>query len=277
MTKILGLSGKKQSGKDTTANFILGAVMKKHKLISGFNITDKGKLHIDDFLGCKDDGGIFDYDSTRRGPKLLKKDLEGIIKLYSFADFLKEVCMKMFGLTYQQCYGTDEQKNSLTALRWEDMPGVITDDGCDLYGDVVEAHNKPGMYSEQYSRLMVWSSGKMSARQVLQFTGTEIFRKMYPDCHVNATHAKIKEDNPEIAIIRDTRFVNEVEGTLDRDGLVLRFLRDPNNGTDKHASETSLDDYPQEKFSFVLDNRDMGIEEQNIAVANFLNEKGWNI
>ncbi len=32
-------------------------------------------------------------------------------KIYNFADPLKQLCIDIFGLTYNQCYGTDEAKN----------------------------------------------------------------------------------------------------------------------------------------------------------------------
>ncbi|NMC62387.1 MAG: hypothetical protein GYA55_04395, partial [SAR324 cluster bacterium] len=39
----------------------------------------------------------------------------------SFADTLKDFCIETLGLTYEQCYGTDEQKNSSTKYLWENV------------------------------------------------------------------------------------------------------------------------------------------------------------
>ena len=44
------------------------------------------------------------------------------IRTYSFADPLKQICINLLGLSNEQCYGSDEDKNSLTSLRWEDIP-----------------------------------------------------------------------------------------------------------------------------------------------------------
>ena len=45
------------------------------------------------------------------------------VKLYNFADPVKDMCINLFGFTYDQAYGTDEQKNQiLSDIRWEDMP-----------------------------------------------------------------------------------------------------------------------------------------------------------
>ena len=62
MTKILGISGKKQSGKDTAANYILGSVMKKLNYVREFKITPQGKLYVW-WHNCTE--GIVDYDSNR--------------------------------------------------------------------------------------------------------------------------------------------------------------------------------------------------------------------
>ncbi len=279
MTKILGISGKKQSGKDTAANYILGHIMKKEGLTSGFKITPSGKLFVNDLLENNDYAGIFDYDSVSSHMTRFKKQyLDNHIKLYSFADCLKkEICIKMLGLTYEQCYGTDEQKNSLTHLKWEDMPGVITEWwSAAEHRDLKEVVGRLGEYYKIYDGWIYHAPGFMSARETLQFIGTELMRRIYNNCHVNATMNQIKQDAPEYAIIRDTRFVNEVEG-VQENGMVVRLLRDVFAGKDQHESETALDNYPHYKFNFVVDNTDMAIIDQNQKVYEFLKNQGWNI
>ena len=44
MTKILGLSGRKQSGKNTVCNFLHGMEMLSTGLITDFKFNDRGKL-----------------------------------------------------------------------------------------------------------------------------------------------------------------------------------------------------------------------------------------
>ena len=44
MTKIIGLSGKKQSGKSTTANWIMGQQMVSVNMVSWAKINQKGQL-----------------------------------------------------------------------------------------------------------------------------------------------------------------------------------------------------------------------------------------
>jgi pantothenate kinase-related protein Tda10 len=44
--KIIGISGKKRSGKNTVANFLNGVVMKKNGLVADLRMTDLGELEI---------------------------------------------------------------------------------------------------------------------------------------------------------------------------------------------------------------------------------------
>lgn len=253
MTKILGLSGKKQSGKNTSANYIVGVWLKALGICKDFSITSKGNLLVTDTFGIPDSEGIFDINHEKtRG--FCEENLDLCLKVYSFADFLKKnVCMDILGLTREQCYGTDEDKNTQTHLKWEDMPGVVT--AYDKLNDLV--YHEPG---------------PMTAREVLQFVGTEIFRKMYYNVWVDATLRQINKDSPEMAVICDVRFKNEADSILNQEeGKVVRFTRNPLQ--DNHESETNLDDY--NNFSYVIDNSNCSIEEQNRLLHEYLEKEEW--
>jgi hypothetical protein len=202
-TFIVGLSGKKQSGKNTICD-------KLYSFVEGSHIP-------------------YIYP-------------EKWCKIYSFADALKEkVCMGVLGLTLEQCYGSDEYKNSLTQYQWTFFP------------EEIRKNNK----------------GFMTAREVMQTTGTNIFRNYFDDkIWVNATFRKIEEEGYKIALISDVRFPSEVEGIIENKGIVVKLLRSPCE-TDNHSSETTLDDYDWESLNnnskkcYIIDNREMTIEEQN--------------
>jgi hypothetical protein len=175
-------------------------------------------------------------------------------KVYSFADPLKQdICMNILGLTEKQCYGTDDDKNTLTDLRWQDMP----------------EYNSSWTLSSDYD-----ASGFMTARQVMQFVGTEIFRKIKTDVWSGATIKKISQDNMDIAVIADCRFPNEVKSVKNAGGYVIKLTRNPYNSN--HESEIALDElyYPQENFDLIIDNNNLTIDQQNAAVYNFLKNKG---
>src|SRR5688572_15326111 len=132
MTTIIAITGRKQSGKTTCSNFIHGYLMRQNLVVEEFRINEFGQLVVTalyrDELGNPTKGmGILDL--SQKTPELesfASSRIWPIVKNYNFADPLKEVCIGLLGLTYEQCYGTDEQKNTLTNLRWENMVGVIS-------------------------------------------------------------------------------------------------------------------------------------------------------
>ena len=273
---IIGLAGRKSSGKNTFANFMVGAYMVGLGISRSFNILEDGQLYISDIDEIENTDGIFDYyRQTASIDEFKKNRLDPFIKLYSFADLLKKnVCMNILGLSYEQCYGTNEQKNQLTDLLWEDMPGVITE----VYVKNVEITNITGNYENgdlitpmecQYEHYY-HSSGQMTAREVLQHVGTNIFRKMSGNVWVSALFRQIQKDNAKVVIITDCRFPNEVYGIQDRGGKVVYLTRNPYNDT--HASETALDkeNFDHSKFAHILQNDKMTIDQQNSEVCQLM-------
>ena len=159
-------------------------------------------------------------------------------KIYNFADPLKQLCIDIFGLTYNQCYGTDENKNEIVDCCWS---------GTD---------------------------SKMTAREVLQYVGTDVFRAMQHNVWSSATIRLIQKEQPDIALIADCRFPNEVEAVKNAGGLVVKLNRNLYEST--HASETALDatNYDQSNFDLTIANLDGGIDEKNNIIKNFLIHKG---
>jgi len=116
MTKIIGISGKKQSGKNTVANYINGYILQSRGMIQDFTITKDGELKI---LTSNNSGhtdwGIFDV--TRKDEAFInyaESELWPYVKIYHFADYLKQICVELFDLTPKQVYGTDDDKNTDT-------------------------------------------------------------------------------------------------------------------------------------------------------------------
>jgi hypothetical protein len=283
VTKILGLSGRKQSGKNTTANFILGMELKAAGFVRDhFIIQRDGRLWVSDMFGGDTDfEGYLDVTRRNNTMKAFVNDQIGpYVKLYSCADCLKEICIDVLGVGEKQCYGTDDDKNSLTNLKWEDMPGVITPDKLEEYivsdGSGTDVDILRYVEKGKWHDFIVRKNGNMTGREVLQFVGTEIFRRMKDNVWIEATMNKIIRDGPSVAIITDIRFPNEVKGVQDRGGKVIRFTRAPFK-EDMHPSECSLDEdrYDWNNFDFVIDNSDMDIPQQCDAVYDILEQIGW--
>jgi len=240
MSSIICLSGKKRSGKNTAANYIAGAYLLRTQQIVDFSIDTNGLLHIRMIDSSpwitvnENEFSSFDFKH---------------IKFYSFADPLKIFCMDVFGLTYEQCYGTEKQKNSLTNIQYKNLPQSHQSD--------LESTPECNEY--------------LTARRVLQYFGTDVVRRMCADAWVNATISKIKRDNPKVAIITDARFPNEIIGIGQIGGKTIRLSRDVCEN-DPHASEKALDDFPLDQYSHIVDNQNVNVGEQNRLIQELLKE-----
>lgn len=237
MGKILGISGRKQSGKNTFANYVNGVILKDSGMIQDFYIDDNGSLVIQ----TTNHNGKLGYgvlDVNRKDLTFLEyaeTSLWPYVKVYSFADYLKEICIHLFDFKYEQVYGTDDQKNTKTSLMWEDMPGIETIN-----------NNK---------------TGQMTGREFMQFFGTEVIRKIKDSAWTDYTLKKIIAEDSELAIIADVRFPNEVKAIKNFGGSVVRLTRDVFSSD--HMCETALDkeSFDWNKFDFVIDNKDKTIQE----------------
>jgi hypothetical protein len=233
---VLGISGRKQSGKTTAGNFILSLHLSKLGLAEKVLLDDEGQILLSDFGGNKEYEGLFQphiIPKTDINAQSLLQKLYSKIKIYNFADVLKQdICMNILGLEYNQCYGSDDEKNQTTHLQWE---------------------NK-----------------QLSGRDAMQIIGTDIFRKLDPDVWVKATISKIVREKPDIAIITDCRFPNEVESIQNIGGKVLRLTRNPHNSD--HLSESILDKdkFDWSKFDYVIDNVNSSIYDQVSQIKTLL-------
>ncbi len=256
MTKILGLSGRKQSGKSTTANWIIGQQMCAVDMVSWIKIDKLGRLIVPAVVDDKLTEGIFDpLSHTPEVQNLLAQYVWPVVKLYSFADVLKMSACAIFGLEYGQVNGTDEEKNAPTQFQWSQFNKFLLD----KTRDDIKANG-------------LWHK-PMTGRHILQVMGTDIFRTIYGDVWVAACLKNVKDDGAELAIITDCRFPNEVKGVQDAGGKVVRFLRAPFADGDQHASETALDGY--EGFDYVFDNRELSITQQNKLTNRLLTDWGY--
>lgn len=249
---ILGISGRKQAGKNTTANILHGIVLKREGFIKDWNIGSNGELLVDS-------DGWGEFDVTRKDPEFVNwadNNMWPFVKIYSFADELKRICIELFDIPFECVYGTDEQKNQIQDhLLWENMPGVsdvsvfshgYMDAGCEAFG---VTHHKPG---------------PMTAREFMQYLGTDVMRKMYEPIWVNSCIKKIQREQSALAIIADVRFPNEAKAIEQAGGKVVRLTREVHE--DNHSSEVALDDYP---FTDYIDNKIESIDVLMVKVKQF--------
>lgn len=82
-------------------------------------------------------------------------------------------------------------------------------------------------------------------RPLLQWWGTEYRRKRDPEYWVKRLRKTLTEHNPDIALITDVRFTNEVDFIHELGGYVVKCERlgNPDVNVHEHLSEAVLDAY----------------------------------
>ncbi len=114
-----------------------------------------------------------------------------------------------------------------------------------------------------------------SAREIMQLMAHDWFRALDKDCWIRYLKHRMNRYRTELYIIPDVRYPNEVKWIQGQGGHVINLLRAPFSDSDMHESETALDDAPETFFDYVLDNRGMNVEEQNMAIWEIVCERKW--
>lgn len=272
MTQIIGIAGKIGSGKTTLCRYLHGYFMKNlipnpidpdtRGIIHSYMINELGQLLVPATAedGEEESFGIFDPES--RDP-LVQDFLSSVIwpyiKSYSFAGYLKQICADMYGVTEEQLYGTQEQKATPVAgLLWENMVGSIE--------PKTRTKKELDLISEAK---LVEKSGPMTSRDLMQYLGTDVFRRANPRCHADSCINRVKRDDPAFAIIGDVRFRDTEVGVIrDNGGFTLYLTRD--EFKNNHSSETGIG---PEDCDEVIDNEKMTIEESCNALIDILKKR----
>ena len=258
---IIGLAGLKQSGKSTTCNILHGIVLKERGMISEYSIGKQGEL----LIKTPDLTEWSVFDINRKDEEFVafaEKEMWPYVKSYSFADPLKTIATELFNIPHKNVYGTNKDKNQkIKHLLWENMPGVITPE-----------YIKHEMH-DSLMGMTLHDTGVMTAREFLQFFGTDIMRKKHGEdvwiryvdawIKVHQYHNKKVENNKDtIFIIPDIRFENEAEFIRTSGGKVIKIeandrvqekVVQENLGLEEqqHVSETNIDNI---KADYVVNN-----------------------
>jgi hypothetical protein len=203
--KVIAFGGRKKSGKDTLAQFLV-----------------------------------------RNRLELFKTDY---VRIYHFADPLKQFAINYLGCPAEWVWSQDYKENKIEHLLWENFPVK------ECIGD---------------------KTGPMSVREVLQYYGTEIFRKQDPQIWVRMLKNRILEHNPDVAIVADMRFPNEVVGIQELGGKTV-YLSRAIPPLHNHESETALlsENFDWNNFDSIIHNNKMSLNETQNYLVNILKIWGW--
>lgn len=245
------LSGRKQAGKSSAAKFAFCEFVNK-KIGQNRFILDKAGKNIN-IVDTYNNNTVIPVDYPNSVAQPIFDTYS--VKVYSFADPLKRFCIDVLGLDPAQCYGSDDDKNSLTHISWDDMSVEIR-----------EKHSRP----RRGSGGMKPASGYMTGREVMQIFGTDVCRKIDVNCWARGLYNIIKGEGYQLALVGDARFPNEITLGTENGAKVVRLLRKVND--DQHESEIALDDFPLGEYSLVLDNAKLTMAETHKKFKPYLDQ-----
>lgn len=221
---IIAIAGCKNSGKSSLCRYVTYIMAR----VEGLLLNDPYS-------------GIFTNKSLIQLPKDASKNVyigrgnsfyqqavmthEPSVVVDSFAKPVKDICINILGLSYSSVYGSDQEKNELTNYCWDKIPESIRS----KFGDR--------------------KSNKISAREIMQIVGTDIFREYFSnDIWVNALIKRSENSDAELLIIDDLRFNSEAKILMQKKAMFIHLQRMWKMGG-SHASENGLDlnifdDYP---------------------------------
>lgn len=280
-TKIVGFAGKMQSGKDSACNLLYAIALRNVLKMTPFaEVNDEGKIVAEMAEG---DRMVFNVDS--RNPEFMAWMSENVwpfMRKFSCAEPLKETCQFLLGLPEEVVWGTNEQKNQLTHLKWQNMPGVWEPIDWSMKEEVFHRCFRKECLTEKNNQIpdpsyfgLTLKEGFMTGREVMEYFGTQIMRKMYPNVWADALIQRIGAYAPKYATICDVRFPNEVEAIKKAGGKVIRLtLTTPEAAENKHISNTSLDKdvYDWNNFDAIIDNHNMTMHEAHATILDKLIE-----
>lgn len=262
---LIGISGKMESGKNTTANIIQYIIDSKE---SGFNLSESN------------------YDDYIKNNHHLKCSF----KQKSFAGKLKQIVALLTGCTVQDLESQEFKMKEL-GPEWDQSTQYNGKEchECGTYGNTYVMSDKP-TYRELLqvvgtdalrnvvhanvwvNALMADYKSKLTSKQIKRqenrlasdhdvFLGKDtIYHEKRTDKEVDSELKKFINSGYPNWIITDLRFPNEAQAVEEVGGITIRVNRD--NGTraidlNPHPSETSLD---SAKFKYTIDN-DSNIED----------------
>lgn len=249
MTQIVAFSGKRQSGKSSSGNYLMGMEMVSLGLLDDFQLSPDGMLMVPTQQGY----GIL--DTVRPKPEAIPFLSEAVwpaIRIYNFGDALKDEASKVYNLDPNLLWGTDEDKQTKSNVKWSSMPASRLFLGKDAE-------------SKRLLKEFLAKDDYMTYREILEYYGSYLMRAMDPDYWLDKVLRQIATEAPEMAVICDVRFPNEGQKIEENGGILIRLTAAPFNST--VISETAMDDYP---FKHIVDNANMTIGEKNLAVYKIL-------
>jgi hypothetical protein len=255
MKKLIVLCGTKQSGKTSSAAVIMGYYLTQIGVIPNFNISPENDIYI------THEDKRFDFNIESQDPSF-KNWLQDVVyphvKNVGFADTLKEVVSKQFGIPEELMWGTNDEKNSPTHIELDNIRPLLSKK---RKAEFAKTENRP-----------------VTVREMLEIFGTDICRQIDPECHIRSAFNNLEQSGTEIGIITDCRFANEFlycknfkKRNKDIKCFLVKMTRQP--FTSSALSEQGLPEINLSQYDMVFDNADKDFAVKSQEVINYFIEK----
>ena len=192
MKNLICTYGAAQSGKTTSCTAFYGYYLTSLGIIPNANFDESGKMSVI-YNKKTNEGSYFDIDDD--SPSMIEfkqKNIWPHIKHVSFADALKESIIKLFGVKRELIYGSNDDKNTLTNIKWDNVWKFLS-------------HDRREKIKGKY---MVLPCQYLTIRELCQVFGTDICRALDSDCHLKSAVNALAIDKPSIGFCPDGRFDN---------------------------------------------------------------------
>lgn len=248
--KEICLFGSKQSGKTTTATAIYGYVAVQKEAVPLVKFTEDGQMFVE-----YSDGTGFHFDIDTQSENIRTFYVEKVYKHImhaNYADKLKHTLALMFNIPLEKLYGSNEEKNELSSVKWGNMDQLV---------------------DSSYYKDKKDPNGFMTYRELMEIFGTDILRTMDEDIHIKGAFVTLEKWDPAIGILADGRFVNEFQFCEARKAerpdevCLIKHARKPLQSSAK--SENGLDGIDDDRFDLVVP-EDLSLTEKNQLVIKFL-------
>lgn len=169
---------------------------------------------------------------------------------YALATPLKEYVKEVFDFTDEQLYGTSSKRE-------EEDPRYLFSGTCPRCGRrckeiISESKWSCDSCAEVYPRFL-------TARLALQTLGTEWGRRLYDNVWIDYAARRMKAAPHGKWVVTDVRFSNEVKTLRAQGARIIRLMRGGQRFS--HASESEMSVIPLDWFDYIIDNREMTLDQ----------------
>lgn len=262
----------KQAGKTTSCTAFYGYYLTQLGVIPNANIDPNGKMSVV-YNRNTNEGIYFDIDDD--SPEMVEFKRRNVwqhIKHSSFADALKNSIVSLFSIDKKLIYGTDEDKNTLTHIRWADAFKLMSPERVAK----IQSHHRT------FEGLGLKPPEFLTIRELCQVFGTDICRTLDLKCHLRSAVSTLLTDNPTVGYIPDGRFENEFEYFDSEEAKKLlgktkvwRIKYTRNSSVDNPPGEQGLPEIDNSRYDLVINNSNgMSVLEKNAIFIDFFIKQG---